>query len=154
MKNIYMISLDDDVPLSQSIRDEMRLLCYLVYDEIRRLDYENVSPILCNDGIDYNELLESYNNGEFHYRFMYNDIESGKHEPFMINDTSFGFTINNDSISEDEIWHIIENYKKMIKFTYNLKLKKYSYEDDKKHKNRLITLKKIISEKSNKKEDP
>ncbi len=144
MKRIYTVSLDDEVPLSEKVLNEIKLLCFLIYDDIINLECDGPISILAKDGIIYNELLESYQNREFHYRFLHDDYKAGKYEPFMISTTSFGFTINDDALSQDELNEIIEHCKKMLDIDYGFTINSYKYMEDEKHKNRLITLKKIL----------
>lgn len=148
MEKIYTISLDDDVPLSEKVLNEIKVLCYLVYDSIKNLEYDNVTPILCNKDVIYNELHDSYTDGNYNYHFTYNDFESGKYEPFMIDNTSFGFTINDEMLTDDKLIEIINDCKKILRINYHFKIYKYKYEDDKKHKNRLIAIKKILLDKN------
>ena len=150
MKKIYTISLDDEIPLSDELLNEIKMLCFLVYDSIKILEYDEIEPILNYDGIIYNELLESYSNGCFHYRFTYDNYESGKYEPFMIDNKSFGFTVNDSKLDDEELVKILDENKKMLNMKYNFKVNAYVYKDDKKHKNRLITLKRILMDKLNK----
>ena len=148
MEKIYTISLDGDIPLSDNLLNEIKLLCFLVYDSIKNLEYDNIDPILCNDGVIYNELIDSRVGNQYDYHFTYNDFESGKYEPFMIDNTSFGFTINGDMLTDDKLLEIIGDCKKILRINYNFKVYKYKYDDDKKHKNRLIALKKILLDKN------
>ena len=155
MKKIYVVSLDDEIPLSPKIEDEMKVLCYLVYDEIQGYEYSDNSKILCHDDVFYNELLEKNVDGEYIHRFRYDDIESGMYEPFMINGRSFAFTVNDGAIDEAEINNIIHNVRYFAHVGYNVNISSVTYEDDKK-KNRLLAIKKIIldsQKEKNKKED-
>lgn len=155
MKKIYVVSLDDGIPLSDKLKDEIKVLAYLVYDEINGYECDDGSRILYRDGIIYNELLEKNINGVYVHRFEYNDIESGIYEPFMINDRSFAFTVNDGTINDDEINNIIYRVRLFSKITYKFNINSFAYEEDKK-KNRLLAIKKIIldsQKKNEKKED-
>ena len=152
MKTIYTIALDDDIPLSEEILNKLKMVYFLVYDTIRILEYGNEQPILCKDGIIYNELLESRSGYSFNYHFKYDDYNSGKYDPFMIDKTSFGFTINGDMLTEEKVRSIIEECKNMIGINYQFRLASYSYEVDKNNKNRLLTLKKVLSDRNDKKQ--
>lgn len=153
MKRIYMVSLDDEVPLSKKVEDKIKILCYYVYDEIRGLEYDTYDKILYTD-IRYNELLEKKDNqNNYSYRFEYENFTDGKFEPFMISNTSFGFTVNDDLLSKDELSLIIERCKNIARIYYNFKIESITYEDDPKNKNRLVALKKVLlsNEENNKK---
>ena len=155
MKKIYVISLDDEIPLSTKIEDEIKVLCYLVYDEIQGYEYGDNRKILCHDGIIYNELFERNTGNDYVHWFKYNNVESGTYEPFMINSRSFAFTINEGTISDEEINNIIHNVRRFAKIDYNFNISSVTYEEDKK-KNRLLAIKKILldsQKKDEKKED-
>ncbi len=155
MKKIYVVSLDDEVPLSDKMKDEIKVLAYLVYDEIQGYEYADNCQILCHDDIIYNELLEKEVNGEYVHRFKYDNVESGMYEPFMIGDRSFAFTVNDGTLDGNEIISIIYKVRMFSKITSNIEINSVIYEDDKK-KNRLMAIKKILldnEKKNNKKED-
>ena len=152
VKKIYTVSLDDDIPLSDKVLNEIKMLCFLIYDEFKIVYFGGDKEILCDEeGLIYNELLEAYSDHEFHYRFKYNDYSSGKYEPFMIDDTSFGFTVNSESITVEEVSKMIDHYKKILDIDYKFTLSSYEYLDNSK-KDRLITLKKILSDINSKKQ--
>ena len=150
MKTIYTISVDDDVRQSIDVIEHLKLLCYFIYDGLRVARYESDDTIVCQDGIIPNQLLESTINGKYYYRFKYDDYLSGMYDPFMITDTSFGFTINTGSISYGELMEVINNSKRMINFEYNIKIESYDYMEDDKNINRLNVLKTILSNRENK----
>ena len=107
MKEIYVISLDDDVPLRSSTYGDIRQIAYLLYDN---LDCRN-GHILCIDNdntLIRNELYEVYSstNDTYTYRFASDrsNIDYRKYEPFMINNNSFGITVYEDSITKDELY--------------------------------------------------
>lgn len=149
MNKIYMVSLDDEVPLSDIIENKMKILCYLVYDEIRGIEYEQYTKILLLDKIMYNELLEKkdVDDNDYTYRFEHEDITDGKFEPFMIDKTSFAFTIVDDKLSENELKEIIESKKNEAGLHYSFTIDSVTYENDLNNKNRLIAIKKLITKK-------
>ena len=148
MKKIYIVSLEDDVPLSEAVIDKVKVMAYLVYDEIRGLEYGSYSKILDTDNILYNELLERKVGNEYVHRFMYNDSEIGKYEPFMIDNASFGFTVIDGKLNENELKMIIDRSKFVAGINSRFNIDSITYEDDKKNKNRLVALKKIIQKKN------
>lgn len=153
MKTIYVVTLDDEIPLSSRLIDDIKLLCFLVYDEIMGIEYDNGNKILCHDGIIYNELLEREDNGIYTHRFRYNDILSGKYEPFMINDTSFAFTVYDGMLSNDDIINIISKVRIYTKIRCNFKVSSVTYKEDSKNKNRMLAIKKLLESNHNDKED-
>ncbi len=154
MNKIYMVSLNDEVPLSTIIEKKMKILCYLVYDEIRGIEYEQYTKILLLDKIIYNELLEKKEiDNDYTYRFEHEDVTDGKFEPFMIDKTSFAFTIMDDKLSENELKEIIERKKVEAGLHYNFTIDSVTYENDLNNKNRLIAIKKLITKKQEVKKD-
>lgn len=150
MKKIYIVSLDDDVPLSDETLNKIKVLCYLVYDSIKELECDEYSKTLdIESNIIYNELLETKKGDSYIYEFKYNNCEFGKYEPFMVNNTSFAFTVNSDKLSENELADIIEKSQKFAMFHFNFKIDSITYEYDKKGKNRLMALKMLNSNYNN-----
>ena len=103
MKTIYTISVDEDVPQSIDLIEHMKVLCYFIYDELRNMKYDSHESIICTDNLIPNQLLESYVDNKYYYRFKYNDYSKGIYDPFMITDLSFGFTVNSDMINSVEL---------------------------------------------------
>lgn len=143
MRTVYVFSLTDSVSQSMELLNKIKALAYLMYDEIKTFDIDN--NILCHDNIIYNELLESNHDKKYYYRFKYDNYESGKYEPFMIDDISFGFTVNSDKISYNEIMAIFNHIKMITMFEYDVSVSSYDYMEDRKNINRLNVLKNIIS---------
>ena len=101
--------------MSPIIRDKIKLMAYLIYSEL--IDYENEmnKNVLFKDNIVFNEL---YDGIKEHYEFEHEDYQTGNYEPFMIDEDSFGFTIYDGSISNEDLNIIIDEVKKMIQFNY------------------------------------
>lgn len=109
---LYDVSLDSEIELTNETLNKVKLLAYLVYDALVEYEYDKGINILYRDNIIINEIYERCNR----YEFEHTDYNKGIYEPFMINDTSFGFTVYGDSISNAEIKHIVMEVQKNICF--------------------------------------
>ena len=153
MKRIYIVSLDDEVPLSPQVIDNIKVLCSLVYDEIQGIEYETGQKILHRDAfIRYNELREKKEKDGYTHRFINDTPETGEFEPFMLNDRSFAFTINDDLIGAKEIEDIIYMDRIYYKSPGKFSIDSVTYEEDNKNKNRLIAIRKILNKETEQKE--
>ena len=137
MKEIYVISLDDDVPLPSTTYSDIRQVAYLLYDELDRYD----KHILCIDDDDTlirNDLYEIYSTISNTYTYRFDSDKSNinykKYEPFIINDRSFGFTVYENSVTKEEIYLMLNRAISFLKINSNYKFNissiKYSNPDD------------------------
>ena len=113
---MYNISLSDVSNLTDVTLDKVKLVAYLLYDAL--IDYEDDSRknILYRENVVSNELYDKHVNGFSRYEFEHTDYDTGKYEPFMINDTSFGFTVYENTVDIKEISLLIDEIKKMVRF--------------------------------------
>ena len=160
MKKIYTVTLDDDVPLSYDIASDVREIAFWLFEEINKFDRkilyfledENISK----DGIYRNHLLDSTitKDGKYTYKFTSDNsmIDYRMFEPFMLSDTSFGFTVYDGSISDSEISIILNQVLKFLKFDYKFNIDGSVYYDDTKISSRLMAID-MIANKSIKKEE-
>ena len=153
MKRIHVVSLDEEEPLSEELIDKTRVLCYLVYEEIMCLEYDSDVKILCHDNIKYNELLERQEKMTYRHRFINNTPETVEYEPFMINNTTFAFTVNDGTISKEDILNIINKVRIYVHTKCGVNINSLVYEEDSKNKNRLIAIKKVLCNDYTNKED-
>lgn len=147
MKKIYTFTLEDEEGLSQHDRNNLKLVAYLMYDQLINYEYrENKSILVRNKYIKQNELYERLVNGIYYYRFD-SDLASDNEylfEPFMIGEDSFGITVYDGIISGVEIENILDTVKKMIHFDKNIFIDSLNYNsslDD--EDNRIDTIKRI-----------
>ena len=133
MKRVYTFTLDDDIPLSENIGSNIREIAYWLYTEIINFDW----PILWaienkNSGLIVNELLDINYKGIYTYKFTSDDANTDyrKYEPFMISNTSFGFTVIDGSISEEEILKILNRILYMTGFKYKFNINSIVYEKE------------------------
>ena len=146
MKKIYTISLDDEVPLSDKVIDDIKVICYLVYDDIKIFDDKYGKPVTLVSGVSYNELYEKKTlDGTYAHRFKYNDPVLGNYEPFMIGNNSFAFTVEDGCLDDSDVMAVVEEAKRMLGVDYHFKLDTVTYVDDKKNKNRLLAIKQLCT---------
>lgn len=147
MKKIYTFTLDDSEVVSEEIRNNFRLLAFLLYDEINNYDIDR-KILVKNNHIKCNRLFESFVENKYYYRFESNKIMDGKcfFEPFIISDISFGITVYENSIGNDEVLMLLQEVKKLLKFNKDIYLDHIYYDankDDDESK-RVNAMKKII----------
>lgn len=144
MKRIYTFTLDDDVPLSNNVGSDIREIAYWLFTELSR--YEK--PVLCIEDdkkLYENELYDIDLGNKYIYKFTSDNskIDYRLFEPFMISDTSFGFTVYDGSITDDEILEVLNHVLKIIHLNYKFTMYSKSY-DDSDINNRLDTINRII----------
>ena len=115
-------SLADKSKLTGLTLDKVKLLAYLVYNALVDYEEESGNKILYKNNIIPNELYDDYRNHVDQYEFEHTDYVKGIYEPFMINDTSFGFTIYNNSITMVELKNIIVEQQLNINFNVNFNI--------------------------------
>lgn len=132
MREIYVISLDDEIPLTDNVGSNIREIAYLLFDEFNKYDREILS--LDNDYLINNELYESYSStsDKYIYRFTSDksSIDYRMYEPFIIDDTSFGFTTYKDSTTEEEVRYILSSVSNTLNFNYNFNISKKIYNNN------------------------
>ena len=144
MRTIYTFSLGDEVSQSMELLNKFKAFGYLLYDELMTYEMEEENQILCHDDIVYNELLESQHDGKYYYRFKYDNYASGMYEPFMIDDISFGFTVNSSESSDEKVMEAFKQIKRITNFNYDIDVNSFEYIPDEENNNRLETLNYIL----------
>lgn len=131
MKKIYTITLDDEIPLSESISSDIKEIAYFLFEEIAKYDRQ-ILVVDDDRNLIRNELLESYHNGRYIFRFdsEHTNIENYRYEPFLINDRSFGFTVYNGSIEEEEVLSLLNNVLLFFGFNYKFNIDCLYYDDE------------------------
>ena len=131
MKKIYTITLDDEIPLSESVSSDIREIAYFLFEEIAKYDREILAVEDKKENLIKNELLESFVNSRYNYRFEseHSNIENYRYEPFLINDRSFGFTVYDGTISEEEIMHLLKTTLAFLKLNYTFNIDSVYYDD-------------------------
>ena len=151
MRDIYAVTLDDDVPLSEDTTSNIEEIAYLLFDELTRYDKDVLSFEI--DSLIYNYLLESYSyeKGKYVYR-MLSDKNANDYrifDPVMLSDTAFGITTFTDSITEAEILGHLHRICHSLNLDYRFSITKLSY--NKGIKERKEAIDKLTNEISNRK---
>lgn len=142
MKKIYTIKIDDELPLTYEIKNNIKVICYLLYDSIKDIEEELNQKILY-DGVCIdkkgkttkvipNELLDNYNGKEYNYKFIseVDKLDYRLYEPFIISDKSFGITVYDNMINDASIALLIDGAQKLAKTNYKYEINVYYYEED------------------------
>lgn len=131
MKKIYTISLDDDIPLSNITASDVKEIAYCLFEEIDKYD-RKILVVDDDKTLFRNQLYETYVNGEYRYRFESENssISNYRYEPFLINDRSFGFTVYDEAISENEILAILNGVLAFLSLRYSFNINGIYYKDD------------------------
>ncbi len=131
MKKIYTITLDDEIPLSESISSDIKEIAYCLFEEIDKYDRQ-ILVVDDNRNLIRNELLESYKNGRYNYKFESENssIDNYKYEPFVIDNKSFGFTVYDGTISEEEILLFLNNVLNFLGLKYKFSIDSIYYDDE------------------------
>lgn len=130
MKKIYTITLDDDVPLSEDTISNIKEIAYFLFEEIDKYD-RKILVVDDNHNLIRNELLESFVNGKYNFRFEseHTNIDNYRYEPFLIDNRSFGFTVYDGSIDDNEIFLLLRNVLSFFGFNYKFNIDSLYYDD-------------------------
>ncbi|MBR7042124.1 MAG: hypothetical protein IKI04_01340 [Bacilli bacterium] len=129
MRDIYAVTLDDDVPLSEDTAGNIKEIAYLLFDEFTRYDKDLLS--FEADNLIYNYLLEyySYDKGKYVFR-MLSDKNANDYrifDPVILNDTAFGITTFPNSVTEAEILSHINRICHTLNLDYHFSITKTTY---------------------------
>ena len=133
MREIYAIAIDDDVPLPSEVGSDLRVIAYLVYDELNRFE----THTLCadDDNLLNNYLLETYSQYERKYIYKFISDKSNEdyrmYEPIVINNTCFGLTVYKNSITEEDLRRILARVQQTLNLHYEFKIISEEYKDNK-----------------------
>lgn len=151
MKKIYTFTLESDDYPSDKFDNNLRLMAYMLYNEIYNYDGENNNPLNINKNIVYNELREkSISDVSYGYRFdsEISGIKSIFYEPFIIGSKSFGFTVNDNMLDENILKELIDYVLGILKLNYtvNVNLFYYDSKDNEDEKNRKRAIQNIFEQ--------
>lgn len=128
MKRIYAFTIyGDDFP-SDSFTYNIRLMAFLLYDFI--YNYYDVSciPLIINDKIKNNRIHREFLTERYYFDYNeYND-KYINFEPFFIGKRSFALTINDELLSEDALYKLMEEVLFLIRKDYVYKINSIGYE--------------------------
>lgn len=129
MKEIYTFTLDDEEIPSENVKTQIKLVAYLLYEKLNELDFESNNPLLVqNNKLKTNYLYERYDS-EYIYRFEseYSNYDSRMFNPMIIDDKSFGITVNAGMITIEDMALMLNEVTKFIKFNHNFNIDSVSY---------------------------
>ena len=131
MKKIYTITLDDEVPLSDVVSSDIKEIAYFLFEEIDKYDRQ-ILVVDDDRNLIRNELLETYRDGRYNFRFEseHTNIENYRYEPFLFNDRSFGFTVYDGSIDEEEILELLNGVLIFFGLNYKFNIDCLYYDDE------------------------
>ena len=154
MKEIYAITLDDDVPLSSEVNNDIREIASLLYDELDRYDY-HILLLRDDNKLLRNDLLESYSYADntYHYSFVSDksSVDYRLYEPFMLNSRTFAFTAYEDTVKEDDILTALYKAMRFLGKEYKFKIASIKYEANKDRNNAISKLSTNIKQNKEKK---
>lgn len=153
MKRIYTITLEDGEYPSNDVERNMKFLATLLYEEVMNLEY-GFGSILYRNNLIYNELFESGSKGSINYYFKSEKNSDGyeMYEPFVLNNTSFGFTVYDGKIDSGMVQVLLEHIQKIMNISYKFKIDDTLVFDKDKERIRLLKefkKKKVNIEKKN-----
>ena len=149
MKKIYSFTLDDEVPLSDGVESNIKAVAFWLFDSLANLDRQ----IVCFDddkeindqGLIKNDLYDIKINNRYVYTFASegSNIDNRMYEPFVLNNKSFAFTVNENSIDDGEIAIMLENVLRFLKLNYKFNIDSITY-DESNIKNRYEAIDKLF----------
>lgn len=136
MKKIYTFTLDDDIPLSDIVKGDIKLIAYYLYEKIHDMDYGSDTPILVsNNFLKVNHLYEKkdYQGYIYYFESEHMNSDSKMFNPTLINDLTFGITVYEDRIDDNKIYELLRDTMMMLKLRYNFRISSnlyYSVDDE------------------------
>ncbi len=153
MKKIYSFTLDDEVPLSGNTPSDIREIAFWLYEELCKYSI----PIVCVDeektvdeyGLIKNDLYDIKIGDKYVYKFTSDDskIDSRMYEPFLLHDKGFAFTVNEGSITDDDIAMSLNYVLSLLRLNYKFNINSVTY-DESNIKNRFIAIRELLNVKS------
>lgn len=147
-KKIYTFTLEDDEYPSKIIKNNLKVIAALMYEELEVRDFENPNAILIHSkNLIKNELYEVRIGNEYEYSFgsEKSQIDHKMYEPLIIDETSFGITVIDEKINDYDMYKVLSSVLKLACLDYKFKMSSVSYDskniDD--ESNRISTIKKI-----------
>ena len=131
MKTIYSFTLDsDEYPSTRrNIYNDLRLLAYMLYNEIYNYYGDEECPLDVNPLIEYNDLKEVREIFSL-YKFDSDNYDDGYtyYEPFIVGNKTFCFTVIDNNFDDRIINECLEYMMNLLKLNYKITINKYMYE--------------------------
>lgn len=127
MKKICTFTLEGEDYPSKDYRNNLRLFACMLYDLVYNYYGDGIIPLNINKNIVYNNLhVDTINRGYLFDSDIF-DYGSINYEPFLIGTRSFGLTILDDLISEDNLMDLANQVLYMLKIKEKVILKTVEY---------------------------
>ena len=132
MKKIYILTLDDDIPLTFDVSNNLREIAYLLYSELDNYYKEVLYNVEKDRRLILNELHDINNGSKYVYRFISenNTLDYRMYEPFIINNNAFGFTVNSESITDEELQNVLNYVLNITNLNYHFKISSTFYNEN------------------------
>lgn len=135
MKKIYTFTLESDDYPSGRIRDDIRIIAAMVYEEIYNYIGDGVIPLNINKYIVYNQIGYSYRmscgiDSGNRYVLKSDIYDDGyiNYEPFIVGNKTFGMTIVDDSFDIIIVKQIVNYVLNLLKLNYRVLIEEFSYQ--------------------------
>lgn len=128
MKKIYTFTVEGEDQSSDVFRSNLRLLAYLLYESLYKYDEEPYRPLIINKNIVYNGIHDEniFDRGYYFDSDIHN-MKMIDYEPFIIGNNVFGFTVNDELISEEEIKELVDYVLRLTKLSYRISVNSFGY---------------------------
>lgn len=140
MKKIYTFSVEGDDPYSGLFRSNLRLLAYMLYESIYLFNDEYTNPLNISKNIVYNHIHEDDRDMGYYFDSDIHNMKMIDYEPFIIGNNVFGFTVNDELISEEEIKELVNYVLRLTKLSYIIDIHSFGYissnSEDESHRER------------------
>ena len=144
-KRIYTFTLDDDDYPSEYLTNNIRIIAILLYEELKVQDYESDNPILIQSKTiqeNYLVLVDNYLYSRYKFGSEDNKQDYQMFEPLMFDGRTFGITVNDGTINEEQLMVLLNKVRKLIKFDFDFKIDSIVYtsknKDDESKRNKAI----------------
>lgn len=144
-KRIYTFTLDDDDYPSEYLTNNIRIIAILLYEELKVQDYESDNPILIQSKTiqeNYLVLVDNYLYSRYKFGSEDNKQDYQMFEPLMFDGRTFGITVNDGTINEEQLMVLLNKVRKLIKFDFDFKIDSIVYtsknKDDESNRNKAI----------------
>ena len=127
MKRIYAFTLDNDDYPSKKFECDIRLIAYLMYDFIYNYDCEDNTALIINDKIKRNNIYEGPTSSEYYLEYNKYDDKFINFEPFIIDDKSFALTIDDECMSENILYELMEQALVLVNRKYRYRINSVEY---------------------------
>lgn len=127
MKKICTFTLEGEDYPSKDYGDNLRLFAYMLYDLVYNYYGDGIIPLNINKNIVYNKLHVGVMSSGYLFDSDVFDNGSINYEPFLIGTRSFGLTILDDLISEENLMDLVNQVSYMLKIKDRVTIRTVEY---------------------------